>query len=152
MTPSLSGDIVSLLRAEDFPESVADLVQAIGFTAALRLIEFFPGTRIRPPKVDKLHRAHRLVRVLGYEAARALSRLAEGVKIEVPRGAAAFRRARNRAMKRDEQTMSQPQIALKYDLTQRQVRTILNGLHEDGDTRTATIRDRSKHQEGAQQP
>jgi hypothetical protein len=111
--------------AEDLPESMADLVQTIGLAATLRLIEHCPGIRIRPPKEDKLHADHRLVRAIGYEAACALSRLAEGMRIEVPRGTTAIRRARNRAMKADAQTMSQPQIAVKYDLTQRQVRTIL---------------------------
>lgn len=125
--------------AEDLPEGIADLVDAIGFGATLKLIEHCPGIRIRPPREDRLHAEHRLVRAIGFDAARALSRLAEGLKIEVPRGATAIRRARNRAMKRDEQTMSQPQLALKYGLTQRQVRTILNGFDEDADARQSAL-------------
>lgn len=127
------------LLAEDLPEGIADLVEAIGFAATLKLIEHCPGIRIRPPKEDRLHAEHRLVRAIGFEAARALSRLADGMKIEVPRAAVAIRRARNRAMKRDEETMSQPQLAVKYGLTQRQVRTILNGFDEDADSRQSAL-------------
>jgi hypothetical protein len=125
--------------AEDLPEGIADLVQSIGFAAALKLIEHCPGIRIRPPKEDRLHAEHRLVRAIGFEAARKLSRLADGMKIEVPRGATAIRRARNRAMVRDSESMSQPQLALKYKLTQRQVRTILNGFDGDADARQSAL-------------
>lgn len=127
------------ILAEDLPEGIADLVRVIGFGATLRLIEACPGIRIRPPKEERLHAEHRLVRAVGMEAARALCRLAEGERIEVPRGKRAVLRARNRVMIRDAETMSQPQLALKYELTQRQVRTILNGFDEDVETRQAGL-------------
>ncbi len=125
--------------AEDLPEGIADLVQAIGFAATLKLIEHYPGIRLRPPKEDRLHAEHRLVKAIGYEAACALARLSDGLKFEVPRGKRAILRARNRVMVRESETMSQPQLALKYQLTQRQVRTILNGFDEDTDARQSAL-------------
>ena len=106
---------------EDLPESVADIVQAIGVPATLKLIERFGGSRVYAPELEHITEDHAIARAIGLEAARALAKLCAMNRLEIPRAANAFRLARDRAIQRESRTTSVSKLALKYRLTERRV-------------------------------
>jgi Mor family transcriptional regulator len=122
--------------AGDLPESVLDIVGVIGLAKTLTLIERFGGTRIYIPSPDAIDEQHPLGIAIGVAAARALAPLYCTLRPEIPRAADAVRRARNRLIRQEAETASEPKLALRHGLTERQIRNILN-LPDDVEARVS---------------
>lgn len=122
------------ILAEDLPESVTEIVRVIGLAATLKLIERYGGTRLYFPHPEAIDDEHPLAQAIGLAAARAVAKLYSTLREEIPRAADAVRRARNRLIRREAENMSEPKLALKHALTERQIRNIIN-LPDDVDAR-----------------
>ncbi len=124
-------DTELLVLDEDLPESLAEVVRAIGLASTLKLIQRFGGIRIYVPQPEHIAEDHDLARALGLPAARKLAQIWGSERLPVPRAAKALRLARDRALRRDFKTLSASQCALKYQVTERQVYWITGRAEED---------------------
>lgn len=115
----------------DLPESLAEVVRAIGLPATLKLIERFGGVRIYVPQPEHIDEDHPIARAIGLADARTLAGIRGKERMELPRAARALRLVRDRALRRDYESMSESQCALKYQVTERQVRSIIGRAEED---------------------
>lgn len=106
---------------EDLPGSVADIAQAIGVPATLKLIERFGGSRVYVPEWERITEDHAIARAIGLAAACAVAKLCAKNRLEMPRAASAFRRARDRAIREDSRSASVSNLAFKYRLSERRV-------------------------------
>ncbi len=104
------------------PDSLAEIVEAIGFEATLALVERFGGIPIYLPKdAERIKIDHPLARLLGLDAARRLARARPYELLHVPRATRYLREIRNLALRRDYSEASASAVARKYGLTRRQV-------------------------------
>lgn len=124
-------DIAPAPLACDLPESLAEVVEAIGLAATLKLIQRYGGVRIYVPQPEHITEEHDLARAIGLEAARQLASIWGGERLPVVRAAKAIRLARDRALRRDYQSMSASQCALRYQLTERQLYEIVGRPEEE---------------------
>ena len=109
---------------DQLPESVAGVVDVVGISAALRLVECWGGVRLYVPR--KLEGDHFLVSTLGRDEADQLALWCGGMSIQVPRCLHALRAVRNVRIQRDhDQGESAALLALRYRLTERQIYAIL---------------------------
>ncbi len=102
-----------------------ELVDAIGMPAALKLIERFGGTRIALPLPANVHADNPVAQVIGVEPVRKLAALWGQERPYLPRAVAYLRRQRDRQLRSDAQRLPIPQVALRYQLTERAVYLIL---------------------------
>ena len=108
-------------RASDvLPPKLAELVDAIGFPAALRLVERWGGVRLYVPLEQNLTEEHELVRALGLAAARKLAS-AHKEWLEVPRGAAYLRSVRDRIIRESYGGKSVTRLAREFNMTRRNI-------------------------------
>ncbi len=107
----------------DLSPRLRELVEIIGLPAAVKLIEARGGTRLYVPR--KAEEDRLLVRLIGRPAAAKLMRRYGGDVIELDRGVRGLRAVRNRAIIAESEHRSAMQLALKYQLTERQVWKIL---------------------------
>ena len=114
------------IRRQDLPESIADIVKAIGIPATLKLAARFGGTRIYWPRPLHITEDHVIALTIGVEAARAVAKLYEGERLTFPRAVRALLLARDRAIRREARRTSVRKLALKYHLTERGIYLILN--------------------------
>ncbi len=115
---------MSIPEAE-FPESLSDIKDVIGYEGAMTLLDNCAGTRLFIPKNMKAQ--HKLSKLLGLEQANLMSRHFGGETISIVRAAKAKRAARNREIVHlYDSGMRVPDIARRMELTERQVYTILN--------------------------
>ena len=119
-------DTAPAILADDMPESLAEVVAAIGLASTLQLVEHFGGIRLYVPKPDFITESHRIARTIGVAPAKKLAALWGGEFMALPRAEKARRLARNRALLRDYESMSAPQCARKYQLTARTVHLIVS--------------------------
>ena len=106
--------------------SLPEIVDAIGLPAALELVRAFGGVRIYLPHPDNIAADNPVARVIGVEAARKLSALWPQERPYLPRAIDYLRRQRNQQLRQDYRTISASQVALKYQLTERQVYEIVS--------------------------
>jgi Mor family transcriptional regulator len=110
---------------EEFPESLTDIKDVIGYEGAMTLLNKCAGTRLFIPKNMKVQ--HKLAELLGFEQARLMSKHFGGETISIVRAARAKRIMRNREIIRCYDNGERvPDIALKVQLTERQIYTILS--------------------------
>lgn len=102
-----------------------ELVKTLGLPAALRLVERFGGTRVYLPRPERLTLEHPVVDVVGLEAARELCQLWPQERPWIPLAAKFLRDERDRALIADSATRTMPQLARKYETTERHVYRIL---------------------------
>lgn len=113
------------VEAELLPASMADLVDIIGLPAVLKLMDTFGGTEFWVPR--RMPHNHPAVDAIGPEAAQTLCEYMAGERLKVPRGRHLKNEIRNRAIRRERhEGASLAELALRYDLTDRQVMNILN--------------------------
>lgn len=118
--------------------SMQPIVEAIGFDAALRLSSHFGGTRVLV--LADPHERDNVTRVIGIIAARALvASIGAGV-LEIPRCMAWLLARRNEEIiARSLSGETQSDLALRFTLTERQIRNILGAdAREFQYTATAT--------------
>lgn len=113
------------------PPSMQWLAKAIGLTAMLKLVKAHGGgTPIYVPMTVQLD--HRLLYLIGVPAFTALVSEYGGDQIEIARCEKAARVLIYREIRREyAEGKSQNTLALKYDLTVRRIRDILNSQMED---------------------
>lgn len=97
------------------------LVELIGLPMALRLVDKFGGVAIYLPHHNRVKIHGPVAQVIGVEAAQKLSLAWPQEHVMVPMGAGYLRRQRDAALRADLQLMSVRAVALKYELTERQV-------------------------------
>lgn len=110
-------------------ETADALMDAIGAAATMALVRHYGGKVVRipdgsgrPGPFSAWIEAH-----LGAEAALGLSATFGGEALAVPKLAAQARAARNRLLVKDyDAGLGMLELVRKYDLTERQIRTILN--------------------------
>lgn len=109
----------------DLPESLREVVEILGLSATLQLVNSHGGTRLFVPKQVKAQ--HHLANLLGIEQARRLSDHFGGESLTIPRMANAMRGQRNREIvRRYDRGESVRILAHAYHLTDRQIYTILS--------------------------
>ena len=114
------------------PGVLREIEALIGLAGTLRLAETYGGVRLYVPM--QMHDGHALAQLLGLDAAQRLAEVFGGIEhFDIPKAAAVTRAVRNRQMaaERAQAGLSIRQLALKYQLTERQVRNILGEAEED---------------------
>jgi hypothetical protein len=106
------------------PPKLREIAEFCGVPVAMKLLAAYPGLHLVVPKRPPPE--HRLVEVIGWEAAVRFCDIYGGDIIQIPRAVKAYRAlrdARIRAERRQGDPLSA--IALRHGLTERQVGTIL---------------------------
>lgn len=104
---------------------LGQLVELVGLSAALRLVDRFGGTPIYLPHPSRVKEHSAVALEIGAEAMRRLAAVWPQAHIVVPRGAAYLRRQRDIALLRDSASLSAAQLARKYEMIERHVYRIL---------------------------
>lgn len=125
----------------DLSPALRDLVWVVGLPAALKLSARYGGTDLVVPSDYAVVSQKRLelCGVIGDEATKKLIQHHSGEKLYIPKGERALRLARNRVIEReyDAGETTAARLAIKHNLSERQVRTILNKIPQP--TRQLTL-------------
>jgi Mor family transcriptional regulator len=109
----------------EFPESLTDIKDVIGYEGAITLLNKCAGTRLFIPKNMKAQ--HKLSKLLGLEKANLMSGHFGGETISIARAAKARRAVRNKEIiRRYDAGERVPDIAQDVELTERQIYSILS--------------------------
>lgn len=111
------------------PGILLEISELIGMAATLKLVAKYGGVRLYVPKT--LRSDHDLVATIGRELAEYMEERFGGEVLEIPKALLANVALRNVTIKQEYESLSQRQLALKYHLTERQVRNILCGDRND---------------------
>jgi Mor family transcriptional regulator len=117
---------------------LGQLVEIVGMTQALRLVEGFGGTEIYLPNPSRVKAHSPLAQALGVETVQKLAAHWPSSHVMVPRGrgVARLKRRRDLAILEDCKTMSVRKVALKHEMTERAIYGVLErgreGLGESG--------------------
>ncbi len=125
------------LSRADLPESLHDVVELIGFTATLKLVEHYGGLiALYVPR--EIEPDHHLARNLGLASARKLaSHYGTDTLRNIPRCVNGLRRIRDEEI-RARRGEGAARLALEYGLTERQIWTIL-AEDDETDARQAAL-------------
>ena len=104
---------------------LGQLVELVGVTAALRVVEKRGGTHFYVPNASRIEPHHQLAQEFGLEAAKALAAAFPQAHVMAPRGSAYLRRLRDIAILEDAKAMSITAVARKYEMTERNVYMVL---------------------------
>lgn len=116
---------LSRARSANYPGVFQEVNQLIGEEATAKLVAHHGGTRLYVP--GTLKPEHPLCQMLGQQAAQQLTDEFGGMTLEVPRDVMLQIAQRNDLILADRAAgMTQRQLALKYRLTERTIRNILN--------------------------
>lgn len=114
---------MSQINARYLPGLLRDLAELVGLSPTLDVVRAYGGTRLYIPK--KFMPDHPLVKVAGHEAAAKIVATYGGEHLDLPRGAAAIQAARHEQIRAERASgMTHAKLAVKFGLTERQVRTI----------------------------
>lgn len=109
---------------DQLPQTAAEIVDAVGVDAALRLVEVWGGVRVYVPQ--RITDDHALVSTLGRGLAETLAARFGGEALNIPRCLHALRAVRNTRIRSERRQGDSPaSLALRYGLTERQVYSIL---------------------------
>lgn len=115
------------------PGILLEISELIGIQATFKLVAKYGGVRLYVPKT--LRPDHDLVAIINRELAETMiDRFGEEV-LEIPKALLANVALRNITIKQEYEVLSQRQLAIKYNLTERQVRNILCGDGQDDNQR-----------------
>lgn len=113
------------------PGVLREMTDLIGLPATMQIVQRHGGTRLWVPAlVETLAPDHKLVKLVGMAAARTLSEQYGGETLEIPKAERALRAIRDKAIREQWPAKSQSQLATEYNLTERQVRTILSSIEQ----------------------
>lgn len=111
----------------DWPGILADIAEAAGPMAALRVAEARGGLLTYFPRASRLRDDHWLVMACGWDAARAIARRVGGSREDVPLGPCESRAAIRRAIRQGLAAgLSGQEISRKVGVTARTVRRVKN--------------------------
>jgi len=119
----------ALSRARDanYPGVFQDISQIVGEEAAAKLSAQYGGTRLYIPITLKTE--HPLVQLLGQQTAQQLVDEFSAITVEIPRAFIRIIARRNELIIADrDDGMSQRQLAIKYQLTERTIRKITKSV------------------------
>ena len=102
------------------PKQIRDIVQVIGLPATLKLVDHYKGTRVYVP--ERFDPNHALCKLISHEPLIKLIEIYARDYFEVPKCDAAMRLARNTMIASSDKT--QRELAIEWDLTERQIRNI----------------------------
>ncbi|MGD9610479.1 MAG: hypothetical protein AB7U59_13805 [Desulfovibrionaceae bacterium] len=112
----------------DWPGILADIAEAAGPMAALRVAEARGGLLTYFPRASRLRDDHWLVMACGWDAARAIARRVGGSREDVPLGPCESRAAMRRAIRQGlADGLPGQEIARRVGVTSRTVRRVKNG-------------------------
>lgn len=118
------------IEAELLPQSLAEVIDAVGMAPAMALVERAGGTRVYVP--ERIDGEHPLAQWMGLDAAQALVERFGTDTLDVPRCLAGMRMVRDRRIRAERRAgASIRDLALRYRLTMRQVYTILASGDQD---------------------
>lgn len=119
------------LETRHLPGILQDIADLIGLPATLKLVEHYGGGRLYVPK--RFDPDHPLVKIVGHaNAARLVEAYGGEEHFDIPRNLASVLAARNARIRDDRAGgMSHRQLALHYQLTERQIRNVLVDEPED---------------------
>lgn len=119
------------IEARYLPGVLQDIAGMIGLPGTLKLVEKYGGTRLYVPQ--KLDAEHDLSRLIGLDHATMLAETYGGEDhFDIPRAVAATRAVRDAHIRADRADgITHSQLALRYGLTERQIRNILGNEPED---------------------
>lgn len=119
------------IEARYLPSILQDMAELIGLPATLKLVEAYGGVRLYIPK--RFDPDHPLVKLVGHAHAAKLCESYGGeLHFDIPRAVAATRAARDARMRNDRSLgATHRELALRYVLTERQIRNILGDEEED---------------------
>lgn len=113
------------------PGVLREMTDLIGLPATMQIVQRHGGTRLWVPAlIETLAPDHKLVKLVGMAAARTLSEQYGGETLEIPKAERALRAIRDKAIREQWPAKSQSQLATEYNLTERQVRTILSSIEQ----------------------
>lgn len=117
---------MSQINARYLPGLLRDIADLVGLSSTLDVVRAYGGTRLYIPK--KFMPDHPLVKVAGHEAAAKIVEIYGGEHLDLPRGAVAIQAARHEQIRAERASgMTHAKLAVKFGLTERQVRTICKG-------------------------
>lgn len=117
--------VLSRARAANYPGTFQELREMIGEEKTAILVQYLGGVRLYVPA--KLHAEHSLAVWLGLEVAQRVCEEFGGLSVEIPRLVDLRRTERNAQILADMAAgMSQRSCALKYQMTERNIRNITN--------------------------
>lgn len=102
-----------------------DIIKAIGLPAAMKLVENFGGIRLYLPLPEKIDEHNQIAKVIGVDAARKLAesweRGPERRRPSIPLARRHLRAIVKSEIQRDRQKLTIPELALKYQTTERNI-------------------------------
>lgn len=119
------------IEARYLPGVLQEIAELIGLPGTLKLVEVYGGVRLYVPK--RMEQDHPLASLIGFDNAATLAATYGGeLHFDIPRAVAATRAARDRRIRDDRATgRTHRELALRYGLTERQIRNILGDEGED---------------------
>ena len=102
-----------------------ELVRVLGLPTALRLVEKFGGVRVYLPLAENMTDDNPIAAAIGVDAARDLCALWPQERPYIPRAVQILREERDKALLRDAEELSVPELARKYELTERAIYNVL---------------------------
>jgi hypothetical protein len=111
------------ISPEDLPGVASRIARSIGVERTLALVQKLSGSRVFVPADPQA--GHRLVETLGLDAARALSALFPGERLELPSRSSMLRVLRDAEVRSLHGSMSTSAIAERFGISQRLVRYIV---------------------------
>lgn len=130
------------------PQSVVDLVELLGYEAAMRLVEAFGGLELEVPNGTTIGKTEgpltaRIIQALGGGLAARFMATYGGEPLYIPRCVQALRDERDRAIQADyDAGLRVPDIAQKYMISERWVWVVLK--RAIGDQQAGRKRDDSQ--------
>jgi hypothetical protein len=122
---TMYGDNFLAAESGQLPASMVEIKEVVGLQGAIKLLSSYGGTRLFIPR--RLKAQHKLANLLGLEAARKMSAYFGGETLTIVRGSQAKKAIRNREIiHRYDQGEKVPMLALAFELTERQIYTILS--------------------------
>ena len=129
--------MTSEIEARYLPGILQEIAEMIGLPATLKLVEAYGGVRLYIPK--RYDPDHPLVKLIGHaHAARLCETYGGEMHFDIPRAVAATRAARDARIRNDRSMRAtHRELALRYMLTERQIRNILG--EDKGDVRQVAL-------------
>lgn len=116
--------VLNRARATNYPGQFQELRDMIGEEKTAILVQYIGGVRLYIP--SSLHTKHALIAWLGADVAQQVCAEFGGLSVEIPRLEALRRADRNAQIISDmEAGLSQRSAALKYRMTERNIRNIV---------------------------
>jgi hypothetical protein len=120
------------------PDELRQIAEIIGVDAALKLVIARGGTSLYVP--IEMTADHAIAGLIGMEAGRALSKIYQGEKIEIPRALGWRSAIRDLLIYQQSKTDSQSKLAIRHGLTVRSIRNAMRRAEDRLGSGSALVR------------